>query len=133
MLKFKDVTIFYLSTLVLSVVATSTSSPSTTPESHTTKVDYGEMEKFQDVEEGYTSFSLYSSEKLQDWSYCNYSSKEWCARSSITKWGGKYYDPLSFKGGENDTYGKNHLSIPHWSSANVAAKAVALHLSTEVA
>lgn len=42
---------------------------------------------------------------LQDWSFYNYSSKKGYARNSIVRWGGKIYDPLSFKGGENDVYG----------------------------
>ena len=51
---------------------------------------------------------------LKDWSFFNYSSKPYHARSSIVNWGGKSYDPLSFKGGENDTYGllrTNFMSI----------------------
>lgn len=43
--------------------------------------------------------------KLKDWSYYNYSSNEWHARDSLVRGGDKIYDPLSFKGGVNDTYG----------------------------
>jgi len=48
----------------------------------------------------------YDKNELKDWSFCNYSSEDWCARRSIVEWGGKTYDPLSFKGGINNTYGK---------------------------
>jgi hypothetical protein len=64
MLKFKNVTSFYLLALVLSVLATPTSIP--TPEFHTVQVEYGEMERFQDFGEGDIPSFFSSSEKLCD-------------------------------------------------------------------
>ncbi|CAN8097813.1 unnamed protein product [Discula destructiva] len=51
----------------------------------------------------------------RDWSYYNYSSDEARARNSLVKYNQRLYDPLSFKGGYNDTY------------------AMSFYLSTEVA
>lgn len=48
----------------------------------------------------------YDETKLKDWSVCNYSSEEECARISIVECGGKTYDPLTFKGGMNNRYGR---------------------------
>jgi len=47
----------------------------------------------------------YDRSQLKDWGFYNYSSDERYARRSIEEWGGKTYDPLSFKGGMNNTYG----------------------------
>jgi hypothetical protein len=113
MLKFNIVTTFYLLALVLSVLATPTSTP--TPEFRTEEVEYGEMDGSQHLGDGDIPLFFSYSEKLYNWSYCNYSSKEGCARGSVVRWGGKYYDPLSFKGAENDTYGKLHSKKPYWS------------------
>lgn len=44
--------------------------------------------------------------KLKDWRSCNYSSEEHCTRDSIVRMGNNSYDPMSFRGGENDTYGE---------------------------
>lgn len=41
----------------------------------------------------------------EDWSHYRYSSVESKAGYSLVKYDGKLYDPLSFKGGFNDTYG----------------------------
>jgi hypothetical protein len=117
MLKFKNVTSFYLLALVLSVLATPISLP--TPEFHTVEVEYGEMEGFQDFGEGDIPSFFSSSEKLWDWSYCNYSSKEGCTRGSVVKRGGKNCDPLSFKGAGNDTYGRLHSKNPQWSETYI--------------
>lgn len=57
--------------------------------------------------------AAWQAELPEDWSRYNYSSR-W-ARSAVVTYGNKTYDPLSFKGGESDTY------------------ALAFHLSTEVA
>ena len=43
---------------------------------------------------------------MKDWSYYNYSSVESFARDSVVRWNGTFYDPLSFKGGANDSFGK---------------------------
>jgi hypothetical protein len=54
--------------------------------------------------------SYYSeSDALKDWSVYNYTSDAWLARKCVVRWGGKTYDPLSFKGNENDTYGMSLL------------------------
>ena len=66
---------------------------------------------------------------LNYWSYFNYSS--FYARQSIVKWGGKVYDPLSFKGGENNQFG---TYFPLASGAYInQAVAVAFHLDREIA
>lgn len=75
-------------------------------------------------------------EQLQDWSVYNYSSEEFKARNSIVRAGDKIYDPLSFKGAPNDSYGMkksgiaggilNYYTDTRWI-------AIAFYLSTEVA
>lgn len=110
MLKLSSAKFFVLLALVLSVLATPTSTP--TPQVETVQVDYG-VERNQDLWGEDTASFLDFSEKLKDWSYCNYSSKERCAMSSLVSWGGKLYDPLSFKGAENDSYGKHCSKIPY--------------------
>lgn len=68
-----------------------------------------EEEGSEDLWERHMS-AVYSSFNLKDWSYYNYSSNYEAARSSVVRWGGKFYDPLGFKGGENDTYGNYYLA-----------------------
>lgn len=68
-----------------------------------------EEEGSEDLWERHVS-AVYSSSNLKDWSYYNYSSNYGAARSSVVRWGGKFYDPLDFKGGENDTYGNYYLA-----------------------
>lgn len=63
----------------------------------------------EDLWESHVS-AVYSYFNLKDWSYYNYSSSYGAARSSVVRWGGKFYDPLGFKGGENDTYGNYYLA-----------------------
>ena len=68
-----------------------------------------EEEGSEDPWESHVS-AVYSSFNLKDWSYYNYSSNYGAARSSVVRWGGEFYDPLGFKGGENDTYGNYYLA-----------------------
>jgi hypothetical protein len=76
------------------------------------KQAYGNENTEEDGEDlGESSLSSVSPfSNLKDWSYYNYSSNHWAARSSVASWNGKFYDPLAFKGGENDTYGNYYLA-----------------------
>ncbi|KAE9375983.1 hypothetical protein N431DRAFT_208856 [Stipitochalara longipes BDJ] len=111
MFKCKGTAIFILLALVVSVLATT---PKSGPESTVTG-NYTDEEWVGELWDGYRPDSWSYTRSLKDWSHCNYSSKHGCPEVSVVRWGGKFYDPLSFKGAENDSY------------------AIAFHLSTEVA
>jgi hypothetical protein len=76
----------------------------TTPELQTNTTGDAERERGEEIS-GEFETRYFGIEKLKDWSYYNYSSNEWHARDSLVRNGDKIYDPLSFKGAENDTYG----------------------------
>jgi hypothetical protein len=48
-------------------------------------------------------YDYLGSENLKDWGDSNYS---WPARYSVVRLGDKVYDPVSFKGGENNSFGE---------------------------
>jgi hypothetical protein len=79
--------------------------------SNETRYEETSYEQVQDpFEESYDNptwryVDAYDRSQLKDWGFYNYSSDERYARRSIVEWGGKTYDPLSFKGGMNNTYG----------------------------
>jgi hypothetical protein len=103
MLKFKNIAIFILFVLVLSIFA---ATPTPTAEFETAKSEKTEEEEpFRDLWYGDQASYEYFFKPLKDWSYYNYSSNVAHARNSYVRWGGKFYDPLSFRGGENDSYG----------------------------
>ena len=96
---FRRILPFLLCLLFLLLAATEPTLTSTNVLNNT------EDQRSDDSDESYESELKLELSRLKDWSYYNYSSKEYHARSSIVKWGGKIYDPLSFKGTENDTFG----------------------------
>jgi hypothetical protein len=102
MFKSKNIPIFVLFGLVHSVLATLTP----TAEFRAVESETHEEEPFRDLWYGDQASYEYFFKPLKDWSYYNYSSLDTHARNSYVRWGGKFYDPLSFKGGENDSYGK---------------------------
>ena len=116
MFKLKDIAIFMILTLVLSIIAT----PTITPEPQTVENDRQDDDK--EVWDGLAPVfsALPERDRVKEWSYCtkdwsyctkdwsyyNYSSINWHARDSVVRWNGTFYDPLSFKGGANDSFGK---------------------------
>ena len=44
-----------------------------------------------------------------DWSSCNYSSDSRCTWGTVVRYSNKTYDPITFKGGYNDSFGKDTL------------------------
>jgi hypothetical protein len=117
MFKFKDIAIFVLFALVLSVFA-ATSTP--TAEFETAENEKPEEEEsFRDLWYGDQASYEYFFKSLKDWSYYNYSSNVAHARNSYVRWDGKFYDPLSFRGGENDSYGKQLQSNVSFSEINI--------------
>lgn len=101
MLQYKRITIFLLLALFLSVLATPPDA-GLEPELGNNGTDEAWVEELWD---GYRPDSFSYTRSLKDWSHCYYSSKQWCAFPSVVRWGGKFYDPLSFKGTEDDSYG----------------------------
>jgi hypothetical protein len=110
--KIKNITLFILLAFLgnLGSVLCASSSAATqtpTPEAEIIENNYG-SEYYENLLAEETGSWLSTSDRLKDWSHCNYSSKETCARSSLVRVGTKLYDPMSFKGAENDTYGKQY-------------------------
>jgi hypothetical protein len=106
----RRISIFFLLALVFSVLAaTPESEPQSTLANNNTDEPWVEEPWVVELWDGHRPDSWSYTRSLKDWSHCNYSSKQWCAATSVVRWGGKFYDPLSFKGAENDSYGK-HLS-----------------------
>ena len=104
MFKCKGITIFVLLTLVLSVLA---ASPYSDPEP--ALGNNGTDEPWvTELWDGYRPESWSYTRSLKDWSHCNYSSRMDCAAVSVVRWDGKFYDPLSFKGVKNDSYGTQY-------------------------